>query len=320
MKRFFLTFGLISLFVVSMSMRAEASALNSLRAGGINELEDIDFEFHAEDVGNDGQVKQGDLLLAILEVDRNNFITGANLTDDTPNSTSSSLHFDYLTTTDTFTAISLIKVLADPVISGGGLIANYVFEAATAQDWLDYTGLADVDAGTMAVFFDDPSAGAGINHIDHTTVAGGVATTTNGTRLWEMGFTGAAGEFWNAQTLDTSPIGGFDPTDIHQITGLDFLASLNVVDYNAGITLNKHRALADPDLSGPAAGLFTDATHLHLQGNSETGDAGEFDIRTDTNLYIVPTPEPSTMLLWAGVAGVAGALGARRRRRTADVA
>jgi hypothetical protein len=312
---FILSLGAMS--AVLLAARVEASVQSTLVGGLVNELEDQDFEIHIEDVGGDGRVTDGDILLAMLEVTRLNTISGINTLDDGSTSTDPGVA-NYDATTDTFTAVSLL-VANDPIISGDE--ATYTFRAATAADWLAYTGLSDVDVGTMLVLFDDPPPPVGSDpHADPDTgtILGDIATATEGTRLWEFGFTGplgaaAAGEFWIAET---EADGGGDPTDINDITDLDFLANINLIDPNSGLPLVPHNALGDPDISGTPliASLFTPA-HLQLQGNIETGDSGDFDIRTDTNLYLQPIPEPISVFVWSCLLGLA-ALITRRVRLT----
>lgn len=298
--------------------QANAGVQGTLALNQINELEDIDYESVAVDQNRDGKVNDGDLLVAILKISR------LNLFDDKFDTSSNGIpnrlappHAEYNIDTEAFTGVSLLKVDGDPTVTTvAGVLesASYTFTAPSPAEWLAETALAGVDADTMLIMFDDPAT-APIAHIDQNHVggvSGSIGTATEGTRLWELGLKGDPGEFWGATTIDLNPLNGLDATDIAQITGLDFLAALNVIDQNAGIPLIKHGALLDPDV-GPGTPPFTAMTDLQLQGNLETGGGGaNFDIATDTNLYILPVPEPASLLTWAGLLGLLFVI--RRRR------
>lgn len=308
--------------VMLLASQANAGVQSTLKQGQVNELEDEDYELVALDVLGDGKVNDGDLLLAILEVTKTNIFSTK--FDTISNGIPIKLappQAEYSVSTNTFTGITLIKADGDPVISGGGMIANYTFMPPTAAEWLAATGLVVSGDNVMAIAYDDPVTPGPGPHIDANDPGGvggpgvgSIGTTVNGLRLWEFGFVGDPGEFWVAQALDTLALDGIDPTDITQITGLDFLANLNVVARNAGLPLAKHNALGDPDMLGPLSALFGAPGHFQLQGNLQPGGSTNFDIRTDTNMYILPVPEPASLLTWAGLLGLALFTGRRRRR------
>lgn len=314
MKRF-LYLGLLGLLMLSLfGLQVQAGALSALSTTQVNELEDDDWEIKVAGAGT--QVLAGDLLLAILQVGNVNYLNGP--FDGSLNGSVTSANGPTFTpSTDAFTGVSLIKV-ATVAVSGGQ--AGYTFTAPTPAEWATYTGLAAVDVGTMLVLFDDPPS-APDPHVDPTgSVASGVGTAANGTRLWELGFTGAAGapvspEFWSA--ISGVAFGsGDDPTDITKITDLTFFAALNVLDTNGAPEIVKHNALGDPDLAGTNSAKFTGPVALQLQGNIDTGTVGAFQIKTDTNLYLGPiVPEPTSLLVFGGLAGVGALFGARRRRK-----
>ena len=318
MRKLSLFYVLPVVAVMLVASRVDASVLSELELDVVNELTDTDYESHVFDTNNSGEVDEGDMLLAMFVVsDKFNKLTGTfNSSDD--NSLTSTEIFSPTSATRTFTGVTLIKV--DTLVeSGAGAFANYTFKAATPTEWSTYGFVSDVDVGTMAVIFDDPPSSPHVDPaVDGGDLSSEIATATNGTRLWEVGFTGSGGaatgaEFWAAVAVDF----GGEATKIDKIDNLTFFAAMNVVDNHvaAPFKLVKHNALSDPELSSAeGAAQFGGPVQMQLFGALQTGSAGNFDIKTNTNFYILPTPEPGSILIWAGVLGV-GWFGTRRRRR-----
>lgn len=312
MKKVLFLIAVVAAFACVTSYAA-AGIQSQLVGNVVNELEDTDYE--AAVTGGDIIIAKDDYLVAILSVeDSMSWFTGAfdNLLNS---SVTTHAGFDPSAATPAFTGVSLIKVtsvISSTLPDGTFSFAQYVFQGATSADWLTYTGLSGIGDNTAAVLYDDP---ANNPHIDPATatIASSIATAVNGTRLWELGFAGDTGEFWRATTTSQKADGTADATNILKITGLDFRASLNVLDYNAGIPLVKHNALGDPDIS-VFASEFLGASQLQLQGNYQPGGTGIWNLKTDTNLYILPVPEPASMLVWAGLAGLFGFMVVRRRQ------
>lgn len=293
--------------MITAGSETRAAITDTLLNNVVNELQDVDYESQVVDVKQDGKVNDGDILLAILAVSEiHKGITGIDTSLNA--STSDFTIFEPSSATRAFTGVSLIKVNGEPGVDG--LVAQFVFTAPTAAEWLALTGITVSSDSVMAVLFDDPPGDPHVNH-QAAPLSASVATATEGPMLWEFGFTGADGEFWKAET---TAITGGDPTNIAQVKFLDFWAAVNVVNYNAGTPLGFHNALADPDLSGLLVGDFTAPTQLQLQGNKETGTAGIWQLKTDTNLYVYPIPEPVSIVTWLGLAGIGLVIGGRRRR------
>jgi hypothetical protein len=274
------------------------------------ELEDDDFEALIAEVGTPNlKVEVGEFLIAIFQISKASVLNGP--IDTIPNLTpTETLFTTYSPSTHTITGVTLLKV--DSVTVSGNT-ATYTFAAPTPAEWTTHTGLTGIDSGVVAVAYDDPPSAPNPHIVNLPSIAAGIASATNGTRMWEFGFTGAPGEFWTATAIDlgSSP----DPTDITKIDILQFFASLNVIDYNGARSLDQHRILGDPDVGGTNAGLFTHATHLQLQGNLQTGSPGAFHLPTDSNMYVSFTiPEPNSLAIWAVLAGCGSLVRVLRRR------
>ena len=298
---------LLCVTVLSMCLAevSEASIFsNALNGGGVTRLEDSDFE---SVIGGNGNniIEVGEFLVAIADFD----------TFEDANSNTTLASFD--NTTRSATAVSLIKVaskVANPFFAPG-VGYNYTFSAPTAADWLAHTGLAGVLPGTLLVAYDDPIPVGSDNHIVNTSIAAGITSASEGgAPQYQFGFTGAPGEFWIAGSEDTSLTGGIAGDDISQITDLDFLASLNVIDKHASapeLAPHNHLAAAFPSQLGA---IFTDPADLQLQGALGTVSQGGFDASTDTDAYILAVPEPTAFIVWGLLASVAGGLTHRRKK------
>lgn len=300
-KFWFVCSAIAALLISSVQAQAAVQLVN-----GPGEYEDTDYESQVSDGNGDGKLNDGDLILAIFAIDQQVNKYSGTINGALDASVSGAFAFSYSDSTDMMTGVSLLKVKS---VSVAGTTAFYVFEAPTAADWLATTGKVVTGDDTTILVYDDPAASP---HIDPTSLATGIATSTDGTLMWEFGLVGA-GTFWDAVAVDSDPLAGpWDPTNPADINVLNFFAALNLI---SGGGLKDHNILGDPDLGGSNSSLFTAATHLQLQGNLQPGSTGGFQLRTDTNVYLsAAVPEPASMLVWAGLAGIGAFVRYRRKK------
>lgn len=277
---------------------AQAGILGPLANMGAVRLEDDDWETQISGFA-DGTLDRGDLLLAVIEVQRVTDVLGT--ADNLGNGSLSQggTIVSYAPSTRAITGISLIKV--DSVVSNlGGFGAQYSFVGADIAEWAGI-GVAVSQNNTGAILFDDPINLAG--HIDFSTIANGISSTIEGTRLAEFTVNS-----WIAQATDF----GGTPTVVGAIDFLSFVAGLSTTDARFGTV----DVLRDPDfgLTGPNLAFFQGMgpVDLQLQGGLGTGDRGAFALVTDTDLYVNVVPEPASLSVWGLVA--ACGLGFRRRK------
>jgi hypothetical protein len=293
MRRFSLCFMVLAGFVLYPAI-ADASALSKLKFGVVNELEDDDFEtlinaggtFAAP--GADTVVHAGDFIAGIIRISAIRVPPGG-----LPIAT-------FPQPSNTFTGIFVQKVIAPPLVLAGGAadgVNDVIFSlgAPTLAEWGALglpAHLVPVNAGTIGILFDDP------DDIDQSlaTIPAAVATV-GGTKLWEIGFLGLGGELWTAAT-DTADI----TTAFSVITG-SFSANVNVTGYFGGPLL-----VPQPVVGGAADILIRNGSI----GAGAPGSA--FPVSSDTDLLLIPVPEPGSMILWGGLAFF-GASAARRRRK-----
>ncbi|MBN1911716.1 MAG: PEP-CTERM sorting domain-containing protein [Pirellulales bacterium] len=179
-----------------------------------------------------------------------------------------------------------------PIFIGGSRV---YFQPAPASVWQELGLDAPADAGTMAVVYSDPdgpqgmvdpNAGAGVNDA--------LATATNGTMLWEVGYTNNQNEFW---------YGDVNSLSVTNLMYLFYQSAVNVTATGAGTPLLPHGFLYP-----------TKPTQVQFDGKLESFSAGHFMIRTDSDFYVRAVPEPSTLAL-AVFGALALAVGYWRRTR-----
>jgi len=278
---------LACLLAVCLVTQAHASAVSYLIGDGqtVNILEDNDWET-AIDIDKDGSLSEGDYLLGMWEVQQVNYDPA-----NPPPAISGSA----------FTAIFFVKVAS----TGAGVEFDHsiVFEGASEDDWDTFLGI-DVHAdGVAGIMYSDSTQDFGsqfVNQFDGGGVPGSLATAM-GTELWEFGFTGD-NVFWKSEA---------DSLDLALVSQLKYAAGLNVIfTYPGAPLLLPHEYLTESE--GIA---FLGETDVQLAGGQGTHLAGNFELATDTDIFIVPTPEPGTLaLLGLGLAACGGVLYRRRRK------
>jgi hypothetical protein len=264
-------------------------AFDALVPGKANELEDDDWE--AGLTGKDTRLDVGELLFGMAEVTAINGTQGTALGA-------------------TFTAVFALKVVTKTPLPGG--FFTFTFGPPTNADWTTLGTRVGAwptrsspqtmmivyeDVGkdrTRAPFFINPSSSLSV-----------VSVTGDGTALWEFGHLGLPGETWFALT-------NTDNLAAKHLSGL-FSARLNVTHtYPAAVRLSLMRVLPDPSFPGfrkDSAGTNPNAAQLHVTGGSLTrsGSTKYFPVKSDADLWVVPTPEPASWVLLAGMGLLLGA-------------
>jgi hypothetical protein len=294
--RSLLIFGLCVAVLGLASYGAQANSLSMLFPGTVNVLEDNDWESIIMGDGDD-ELEEGEILVGMLYVQEVWDALGAG---------------SNTATNETFTAVFALKVLD---LDTSGQFPIYTFGAIDKDDWdtlVDDTnqnlGLTDpINEGTVGQVFSDTS-NPFIDETASDSMADSIMTAIEGTLLWEIGFRDNDGsEFWTALTNSTS---------ISSLFILQTRISINVLEYvDASVELKDHDYLWDgvTDSINPL-GIHV-FSEIQGYGGLSSVDNGNFDLSTDTDFYIVPTPEPASLALFGlGLAAACGFVVRRRRR------
>jgi hypothetical protein len=317
MTRYF-TIGLLALGLALVSATsAQAGAVSELVNNVVNELEDEDFEqfFPSANHVAGGPFVEGDRFLGVFEIQRINA--------PPPN-----LAYDPGANDPTFTAVFALEVarVVENAASATLGSADFVyFRPIGTTDWNTAFGLPAgtipiaSTTGTMIQVFDDVTSAT--TNAATGSLAGSIATFVGTNRAFEFGFTAGdadgdgitdAGEFWIAHGGPTTSVPG------NALSTIQNVINLNITGDSA-IVLLPHTFLDgssfDTDRAEEAGADFGVAAQAQAQGGIQPGGATDFGFGTDTNVYVVPVPEPASLTLFA-LGGLACGAVARRRRRT----
>lgn len=283
------------LLVLGMGVQAyAASAISLLEPYKLNWLEDDDYESGIlKSTGT--TLEEGDLLYGMVVI--NPFVETVTTGQQRLVSTNGA----------TFTGIFCVEVDTKTEVGVGTGIYDFTFTQASAADWLTYTGYTLKSSNTMAVLFDDDDAPSYIDPNTGTTL-GSLATAQDGIYLWEFGFDDNSDGFWSAFAL-TDVVANIATTR----GALTFNAALDVTDDTGAGPALLPFSLYDYTFASVFMGIYTD---LQLTGGNilSGGVTSDFDVLTDSEIYLKPTPEPGTLaLLGLGLLGLGGVVYRRRR-------
>jgi hypothetical protein len=295
---------LMALLSIGSNVQA-AISLGNIVGGVINELEDDDFDMLVNAGGTlsspgtdfiipltgDNTIDVGDYLAAIVRITGVRVpVGGAQVATATDSEA-------------TITAVVFQRIATRLVLAGGAADGIndviYGFATPTAAEWAAVgmpLALIPSNDSTFIIAFEDA------DNIDQTTGSAATAfATVDGIKLWELGFTGAAGEFWTASS-DTFDIG----TSFGVVTG-SFTAAINVTGQFAGPVL--------VPFVRPGGAVIAD---VHLVngsiGAASPGAFPPFPVSSDVDILIQPVvPEPASLLIWGGLLAGAGMWGRTRR-------
>jgi hypothetical protein len=303
-----LVFGVTVLWVSAPKADAGA-ALNALVLNQANELEDDNWETSLGARRGDTVLDVGDVLFGMVEITAIQGTSSVSLGA-------------------TFTAVFAIKVTSKSALAGN-TVAIFGFGPPSDTDWsaiaADVAGWpARSSSSTMVITYEDvgvdPPAGAP-HFIDPSSLSV-TSVTGDGIPLWEFGFTGSPGETWVAVTV--SPSGNADNLAAADLSG-SFSARLNVTHEHPAVAgLELLRVVPDPAFPAfvvDKTGANPLGAQLHITGGSLTKSGGthSFPVKSDADFWIVPTPEPGSFVLLAGLTALAGVGYLRRQPKATSL-
>jgi hypothetical protein len=296
------------LSVLCFAASAHAGALSQLYlTGDENVIEDNDWEnfVDANPNGTANFIDVGDIAYGIYETTRvSNVQTGQ-------------FHpLGQAPLPGSFAGVFLLQATAvfAPTDAGNPTPGSYfiAWGPAPGAAWNTNFGFTPNSAGTVAVVYDDTSTPI----VDPGNAGGlvpAIASAIDGTPLWEFGFAGGANEQWNSiSNLNSFGTG---------LTALTWLANLNATHTFAAansVTLhltNRFFDLADDGIANGSSNVWG---QLQVDGQIDlaisTPEALNWNIKSDTDFVIRPTPEPGSLVL-LGLGLIGGGVAVYRRRR-----
>ena len=289
--------------VVGLSIPAAAGPASSLlELGWVNLAEDVDYETGViPDWPDNTTLAVGNTLWGMYKIDFLQTETGPN---------TGAQRFP---STNTYTGIFGLEVATKVETTS----YNWTFKPVAAATWTALLGITPTASDTVMIVYDDKDAPGFIDASSGADAFAAMATAANGLEQWELGMLGGWNDtdnvpvdpdlFWRAwtETDDLMDIMN-NPLNANFQPRLTYGFSLDVTEQTSWVTLMPH------DFRFP--GFLADMQGI---GRNQDGDSGKFGIFTDSEIWILPTPEPGTFaLLGLGLAGF-GVAAYRRRRKTA---
>jgi hypothetical protein len=296
--------------LVAMTSNVQAAFLYA-DGKTVNELEDNNWEVLLEpEQTADFILQEGELIAGVIKIQELNDVSPG--TKDT---------IDLSAAPDTFTALFLLQVanVGTTTTSTGAIVSKIDFAPAAQSVWdatfgaggpVDMGGAPTLSSpGTMAFVYDGIAYDdAYVTTTDVADIGASALTfVSGGNLLYEIGFTGNGGsaatdEFWSTIGPDAEfslALQENNPTNRF---------ALNITQQHNGLGLLPHNFLgADPNFTGP--------TQIQLKGGfQEVADTSVWPIGTDSNLYVVPIPEPGSFAIMSLLAGIFGLVAIRRRK------
>jgi hypothetical protein len=282
----------LAVLCLSVTQVQASSATSLLFPDEVTKLEDDDWESMV-DMNQNNILDQGDFLFGMLVIQYGQQAGTSNTK---------------WPTYDTFTGEFLMKVGS---VTQVGTQWKYVMVPATALEWAAINTATGYDlelptaSGSFGTIYSDKRPNLTSNWVDPfaatVTAALDTADTNVTTPIWDFGFAGKSDEHWTAVANQQN----FDAN--LQVTTY---ASINVTyKYPGGVPLLFHNYLGSLGYT-----QYTGPVQMQGYGVLEASSPGVFMLKTDTDFYMKPTPEPGSLAL-LGLGLAACGIIIRRRRK-----